>query len=90
MVVIDLVAVVPFYIHFFVETYHTDLVFLRLVRLLRVFRVFKLSRYTEGHALVINTLRASVPALILMLFSLLVITVFFGAIIFYCEEVRKR
>lgn len=63
-----------------------NLAFLRLLRLLRVVRVFKLGRYSEGHAILHETFIASVPALLIMCFFLLVVTLLFGALIFYCEE----
>ena len=83
---VDLAAVLPFYIHLLVRDLQANLVLLRLLRLLRVVRVFKLGRYSEGHAILHDTFVASVPALLIMCFFMLVVTVLFGALIFYCEE----
>ncbi len=44
MAIVDLLAVAPFYLTFFV----TDLRFIRLLRLLRIFRVIKLVRYSNA------------------------------------------
>lgn len=49
-------------------------------------RVFKLGRYSEGHTILHETFVASVPALLIMCFFMLVVTLLFGALIFYCEE----
>lgn len=89
MNLIDVAAVLPFYLHFVVdERVRANLVFLRLLRLLRVVRMFKFGRYTaEGsHAIIWETLVASTPALIIMLVFMLVLTVLCGALIFYAEE----
>ena len=84
---VDLAAVLPFYAHFFVhDTMRANLVFLRLLRLLRVARVFKFGRYSEGHNILSDTLAASLPALGIMLFFMLVVTLLFGSLIYYAEE----
>lgn len=71
--------------HFGADEMRTNLVLLRLIRLLRVMRVFKLGRYTEGKEIIYDTFLASIPALVNMLFFMLVITVMFGASIYYSE-----
>jgi hypothetical protein len=84
---VDLASILPFYLHFLLlDRVRANLVFLRLLRLLRVVRVFKLGRYSDGHAILLETFVASVPALLIMCFFMLVVTILFGALIFYCEE----
>lgn len=85
---VDLAAILPFYLHFLTGGMRANLVFLRLLRLLRVVRVFKLGRYSDGHAILHETFVASVPALLIMCFFMLVVTVLFGALI-YCETARR-
>ena len=53
-------------------------------------RVFKLSRYTEGKDIIYNTFLASIPALVIMLVFMLVITVIFGSAIYYSEMGKFR
>lgn len=89
MNLIDVAAVLPFYLHLLVDGMgQANLVFLRLLRLLRVARMFKFGRYTAdgSHAIIWETLVASIPALTIMLVFMLVLTVLFGALIFYAEE----
>lgn len=73
--IIDLVAIIPFYISVAMANSKTDvssLAILRVVRLVRVFRIFKLSRYSRGLQILGHTLRASVKELGLLLFFLCV------------------
>jgi hypothetical protein len=73
--VIDLIAIIPFYISIAMANSDTDvssLAILRVVRLVRVFRIFKLSRYSRGLQILGHTLRASVKELGLLLFFLCV------------------
>lgn len=44
MNIIDLLAILPFYLSLFKDVGEVDFVFLRLLRLVRVFRIFKLGR----------------------------------------------
>lgn len=90
MNVVDLAAILPFYMHFGADEMRTNLVLLRLIRLLRVMRVFKLGRYTEGKDIIYDTFLASIPALVIMLFFMLVITVMFGSAIYYSEMGKFR
>ena len=72
---IDLIAIIPFYISIAMANSETDvssLAILRVVRLVRVFRIFKLSRYSRGLQILGHTLRASVKELGLLLFFLCV------------------
>lgn len=41
---IDLAAVLPFYIHLMLASFTVDLDFLRLLRMARVFRILKMAR----------------------------------------------
>ena len=70
--VIDLVAILPFFLNFaFSEGSNmSSVAILRAVRLVRVFRVFKLSRYSSGLRILGLTLRASVGELGLLVFFL--------------------
>lgn len=44
MNIIDLLAILPFYLSFWRDVGEADLIFLRLLRLVRVLRIFKLGR----------------------------------------------
>lgn len=71
--VIDLVAILPFFINFALSGKGSDVssvAILRAVRLVRVFRIFKLSRYSKGLQILGMTLRASMGELGLLIFFL--------------------
>eukprot|EP00112_Aurelia_sp_Birch-Aquarium-sp1_P008922 Seg1997.5 transcript_id=Seg1997.5/GoldUCD/mRNA.D3Y31 product="Potassium voltage-gated channel subfamily A member 3" protein_id=Seg1997.5/GoldUCD/D3Y31 len=87
--VIDLAAIVPFYVIIALEktgTSLTSLAVLRVLRLVRVFRIFKLSRYSKALQLLIQTLTSSGKELFLLLFLLMVITVVFSSAFYYFEN----
>lgn len=69
-----------------IEDAHVNLGFLRLVRLARVFRVLKMARYSETSHLVTFTLRKSVPALLLLVLFLFILTTVFGSLVYYFES----
>ena len=82
--IVDLVAIMPFWITVAAgET--VPLGFLRVLRLARVFRIFKLGKYNEGMSLFARTLHASIPALSLLVFFVLIGVVLFGSIIYFVE-----
>jgi len=86
--VVDLAAIVPFYVIVALErtgTNLTSLAVLRVLRLVRVFRIFKLSRYSKALQLLLETLRSSVKELCLLVFLLAVITVLFSSAFYYFE-----
>ena len=82
--VIDLLAILPFYIPFF----SADLRFLRMMRLFRLFRllrVFKLGRYFDALQVIVKVIRMSVPQLVMSVF-LCFFVMLFSAIIMYEVE----
>lgn len=84
MAMIDLLAILPFYLPFFAA----DLRFLRMVRLLRLFRllrVFKLGRYFDALQLIVDVLRKSAAQLIISV-ALCLFVMLFSAIIMYTVE----
>ena len=84
MAIIDLLAILPFFIPFV----SVDLRFLRMVRLLRLFRllrVFKLKRYFEAFTIVTTVIKQSASQLIISIF-LCFFVMLFSAIIMYTVE----
>ena len=84
MAIIDLLAILPFYLPFFAA----DLRFLRMVRLLRLFRllrVFKLGRYFDALQLIVDVLRKSAAQLVISV-ALCLFVMLFSAIIMYTVE----
>jgi voltage-gated potassium channel len=77
--IIDLVAILPFYIPFLV-------VDLRHVRAIRLFRLFKMARYSESMRTLGRVLALKKEELFISLFSLLVLLVFSSSMIYYVEN----
>lgn len=87
--VIDLVAILPYYITMpMTETSSriTSLAVLRVIRLVRVFRIFKLSRHSRGLQVLGETLRASSRELGMLIFFLFISVVLFASAVYYAEE----
>ncbi|KXJ12126.1 potassium voltage-gated channel subfamily A member 2 [Exaiptasia diaphana] len=87
--VIDLVAILPYYITMpMAETNSriTSLAVLRVIRLVRVFRIFKLSRHSRGLQVLGQTLRASSRELGMLIFFLFISVVLFASAVYYAEE----
>ncbi|GMI54708.1 hypothetical protein ScalyP_jg12170 [Parmales sp. scaly parma] len=81
---VDIVAIIPFWIEVILQQ-GSPLGFVRVLRLARVFRIFKLGKYNEGMSLFARTLHASIPALSLLCFFVMIGVVLFGSIIFFIE-----
>jgi len=84
MAVIDLLAIVPFYLPFI----SADLRFLRMMRLFRLFRllrVFKLGRYFDALQIILNVIKTSGPQLIMSV-VICFFVMLFSAIIMYTVE----
>lgn len=80
MAVIDLLAILPFYLVFFVDF---DLRFLRVLRLLRV---FKLTRYSASMGLLLQVLRQEARPIGAALFVLLLLTVVAASFTYLAEH----
>ncbi len=83
MAIVDLVAIVPFYLGFFFD------VDLRAMRVLRLLRVFKLTRYSQAMGIMVDVLRQEARSLGAMLFVFLVILVFVSSLMYMLEHPRQ-
>mmetsp|Transcript_17461 Transcript_17461/g.67759 ORF Transcript_17461/g.67759 Transcript_17461/m.67759 type:complete len:412 (+) Transcript_17461:79-1314(+) len=95
MNIIDLLSVLPYYLDliFIVIGISGDASFLaaiRLVRLVRVFRVFKLGRYSEYFGVVMLAMVASLDALFLLLFFLVLGMVLFSSLLYFAEQTQEE
>lgn len=86
--VVDLVAIVPWYIEQILNNSSagSSTAFLRVLRLFRVFRVLKLSGRYSKIGLVMRTLTNSVDMLLMMVFLTSLAIVMFSTLIFFCER----
>jgi len=81
LLVIDLLAILPFYLPFIVF----DLRILRIVRLFRVFRVLKLGRYSSSIQMMVRVLKAKKTDLICV-FCILIFLMFLASTMMYYVE----
>ncbi len=80
MALIDLLAVLPFYLAFL---FSIDLRFLRVLRLIRV---FKLTRYSSAMSILLSVLRQEAKALAAALFVLMLLIIMSASMIYLFEQ----
>lgn len=83
LAIIDLFAILPFYIPFIIPF---DLRFLRMLRLLRLFRIFKLNRYNNAMDTIVQVLKNEKEKLITTLFITSILLIFASSIMYYVEN----
>ncbi len=82
MMLVDLLAILPFFLPFFV----TDLRFIRIIRLFRLFRLFKLARYSEPLQTLGEVLKAKSGDLAVSFFVLFIVLIFASSLMYYVEH----
>lgn len=82
--IIDLLAVLPTYVSMFITGSHYFLV-IRVLRILRIFRVFKLVQYVKEASRLMQALRASRRKITVFLFTVLLLVVVFGSLMYVIE-----
>ncbi|XP_041443914.1 potassium voltage-gated channel subfamily A member 1-like [Xenopus laevis] len=94
MNIIDIVAIIPYFITLGTELAHQQtnngqqamsLAILRVIRLVRVFRIFKLSRHSKGLQILGQTLKASMRELGLLIFFLFIGVILFSSAVYFAE-----
>lgn len=83
MSVIDLLAILPFYLPVVIPL---DPRFLRALRLFRLFRLFKMGRYSESLQTLGNVLKAKKEEMIVTFFVISLLLVFASSTIYYVEH----
>lgn len=82
--IIDLLAILPTYLSFFIPGAQSLLV-VRVLRILRVFRILKLTRYIEESGLLMTALWRSRRKILLFLFMVISIAIVAGALMYVIE-----
>lgn len=80
---IDLLAILPFYLPLFLSM---DARFLRILRLFRLLRVFKLGRYSVAFQLIVNVLRKRKEELLITFTLLIVMLILAASLMYYIEH----
>lgn len=83
--IVDLLAVLPFYIELLVSA-GASVTVIRVLRLVRVFRVFKMGKNSKGVDMLAKTFYNSFSALALLAFFIALGVILFGAVIFFLEQ----
>lgn len=83
LAVIDLLAILPFYLPFFVAM---DLRYLRALRLFRLFRILKMARYSVSLAIMARVVVRSREELLSTLFSAAVLLVIAASLMYHVEH----
>jgi voltage-gated potassium channel len=83
---IDLLAILPFYISRVVVF---DLRVLRILRLLRFFRLFRLTAYTRSTKLVINVFKSRVHELLLAFILTSFLIVIASCLVYFAEHIAQ-
>jgi voltage-gated potassium channel len=83
MAMIDLLAVLPFYLAIM---FGLDLRVMRIIRLVRLFRMLKLVRYSKALRTLANVLKSKKEELAVTLFAAAVLLVFASSLMYYIER----
>ncbi|HEY8404626.1 MAG TPA: ion transporter [Flavobacteriales bacterium] len=82
--IIDLMSVLPSYLELFVPNTHFLLI-VRSFRLLRVFRIFKMVKFLQESRMLTLSLLSSYRKITIFLFFVLLLTIFFGSLMYVVE-----
>ena len=82
MMLIDLVAILPFFLPFLI----VDLRFIRIIRLLRIFRLFKLARYSDSMHTLGAVFKSKAGDMSVAFFILFIVLVFASSLMYYAEH----
>ena len=81
--IIDILAILPFYLPLFVSF---DLRFIRILRLLRFFRFFKIGRYLDASRVISNVFKAKREELVLSFIITLFLIIIASSVMYYAEH----
>lgn len=83
LAVVDLMAVLPFYLPMFLPL---DLRFIRALRLFRLFRILKMGRYSESLRMLGNVLREKKEELLITIFAVLILLMISSSLMYFVEN----
>ena len=83
LILVDLMAILPFYLPMI---FPFDLRFIRILRLFRFFRLLKMARYSESLKTLGNVMKAKKEELIITLFVVIILLVFASSLMYFFEH----
>ncbi len=83
LILIDLIAILPFYLPMFVGF---DMRIVRVFRLFRIFRIFKLGRYSKAMHLLGRVFRSQKEELLIVVVIMLFLIITSASVMFYVEN----
>lgn len=86
LAIVDLLAILPFYLPMFI---HCDLRFLRVIRLMRLFRLFKTTRYFTAANVIGNVFRSKREELLISLYAMLILLVLASSLMYEVEHLAQ-
>ncbi|MGB2783431.1 MAG: ion transporter [Atribacterota bacterium] len=81
--IIDLLAILPFYLPMIIPL---DLRFIRAVRLFRLFRLFKIGRYSKAAFILKKLLKDKKEELVLVVFIVFLLLIIFSSLMYFIEK----
>lgn len=84
--VVDLLAILPFFLEMLLAKSTVDLRILRIIRLVRLFRLFKVGKYSTNTQLIARAMSRSTEALLLLVFFLVVAMILFSTLMYTTEQ----
>jgi len=82
MMLVDLAAILPFFLPFVV----VDVRFIRIIRLLRLFRLFKLARYSDPMQTLGEVFKSKAGDLAVAFFILFIVLIFASSLMYHAEH----
>mmetsp|Transcript_55122 Transcript_55122/g.98382 ORF Transcript_55122/g.98382 Transcript_55122/m.98382 type:complete len:802 (+) Transcript_55122:71-2476(+) len=84
--VIDLAAIMPWYLTQTLESSNSNSALLNIIRLTRVFRAFRLGRRFEAVIIIMRSLKRSLRALYVLALNLFLGMIIFGSAMYFAEQ----
>jgi voltage-gated potassium channel len=86
MALVDLLAIMPFYLAFFVDSNTVDARFIRGIRLFRLFRLFKIGRYSESITELLSVFSRKKEELAITFFAVIILLILSASVIYLVEH----